>query len=881
MTSGTESPRNRKNSAIPGINDLFTLFPRARDYVILAENEDVDFEHLTPASKKVVNWTCPDCGRKWSARVFERIRTNKDGSKRFCECLHRVVKGASRNSPTVSDLQFMKRLWDNEKNIDLNPSKLSYGSNKKAAWKCPDCGYSWVSTIWAIYIHSGRCPRCESNFVIHSGKTDLFTLVPEAKEYYDYNKNAGIDITSIGVASQKKLWWKCPKCGKETFISVVSKVKKQPDGSYHFNACSCHGKGKANTKSNTKPKRKANYANRGRQKGRLISEIDFLKRIWDNNNNLNLNPNELTANSRRRANWHCPDCGYSWNSTISNAFITSGRCPVCVSRATIMSGINDVLSLVPEANRYYNFEKNAGIDISSLGVASSTEVWWRCPDCGNETKTQIKSKITKSSDGTYRIRSCNKCYGNLRGDACRKAGASVAVPVSKKENLMKFWDWENNQNLDPEVLSSNSDTKANLKCHSCGYSWKSKIRSLTRFSGKCPCCETRRVVIAGITDLFTLVPEAKQYYNYEKNKDIDISQLGISSKVRVWWKCPDCGEEAYVSIEKKVKKTKYGYHFSTCKKCFGKGIVNDTSADGFDIQGPQLDYGDESLAVLHPDIAKLWSPRNKRVSRSVTPSHVSYAIWVCQKCDSEFNASVVDMVNGNAGCPFCNNIRVQSGVNSLEDKHPDIAKHWSKNNFKASNEVLATSSFNALWICPICNGEYNAPVRDMVAGNAECPFCADRRPLAGHNSLADKFPHLNNMWASDNDKSAADVLPSSLYDALWICPDCGGEYDAPIRDMVDGTVDCPYCTNRRVLPGFNSLAVKHPNLLQEWDYIRNYSINADPDSIFERNQKAVWWKCNNGHKYRMSVHTRVLIDKRHKVACSICKGRRREIRHFI
>ena len=99
--------------------------------------------------------------------------------------------------------------------------------------------------------------------------------------------------------------------------------------------------------------------------------------------------------------------------------------------------------------------------------------------------------------------------------------------------------------------------------------------------------------------------------------------------------------------------------------------------------------------------------------------------------------------------------------------------------------------------------------------------------------------------------------------------------------MVDGNVACPYCTDKRVLPGFNSFAAKYPDLLQGWDYLRNYPIDVDPDSISDRSQKYVWWKCSNGHKYRMSVQARVRMDKRRKEACSICKGRRREICHFI
>ena len=239
------------------------------------------------------------------------------------------------------------------------------------------------------------------------------------------------------------------------------------------------------------------------------------------------------------------------------------------------------------------------------------------------------------------------------------------------------------------------------------------------------------------------------------------------------------------------------------------------------------------------------------------------------------------MVNGTAPCPICRNKRIQVGYNTLADRNNDIAKLLSTNNQLRATDVFPTSQSELLWICPDCGGEYSAPVKDMVNGIAECPYCTDRRPLSGHNTLADKYSDLAAMWSEENDRGADSVLPKSAYEAKWDCQVCGGSFTAVVRDLVDGTAECPYYTGKKALPGFNSFAAKHPDLLKEWNNIHNYAIDIDPDAILDSNHNDAWWICEQGHKYKMSVSKRLMFEKRKKVACPICKGRRREVRHFI
>lgn len=55
--------------------------------------------------------------------------------------------------------------------------------------------------------------------------------------------------------------------------------------------------------------------------------------------------------------------------------------------------------------------------------------------------------------------------------------------------------------------------------------------------------------------------------------------------------------------------------------------------------------------------------------------------------------------------------------------------------------------------------------------------------------------------------------------AWWRCAN-GHTWRAVLYTRTGGA-RCPYCTGRRVQPGFNDLASVHPELARQWDYAKN------------------------------------------------------------
>ena len=122
-------------------------------------------------------------------------------------------------------------------------------------------------------------------------------------------------------------------------------------------------------------------------------------------------------------------------------------------------------------------------------------------------------------------------------------------------------------------------------------------------------------------------------------------------------------------------------------------------------------------------------------------------------------------------------------------------------------------------------------------------------------SLSDAFPEIAAQWDYElnGDLTPESVSYGSNQKVWWKCPICGHSYPkkisnrtAPAKRKTE-SVKCPICLGRIIIPGYNSLKARYPELVaQEWDFEKN---TIDPDSISPHYRTKVWWKCPNGHRY--------------------------------
>lgn len=130
-------------------------------------------------------------------------------------------------------------------------------------------------------------------------------------------------------------------------------------------------------------------------------------------------------------------------------------------------------------------------------------------------------------------------------------------------------------------------------------------------------------------------------------------------------------------------------------------------------------------------------------------------------------------------------------------------------------------------------------------------------------SLAEKFPSIAAEWdfEKNGDLTPDKVTSGSHVDVYWRCPVCGQSYKARVCNRTSPSKQkksnkCPVCLGHVIIPGYNSLKAKFPEIIKrEWDYELN---KVDPDTIAPHTNKAYYWKCNKGHEsYLSKVNNKV------------------------
>lgn len=192
--------------------------------------------------------------------------------------------------------------WDCNKNNGLSPSDVSYGSGKRAWWKCVVCGYEWNTEISWRGSGKNGCPCCGGQTV--TDKNRLSILFPDLVLEWNFNKNRKLIPSEIACSSNKKIWWKCSICGYEWIASPNSRTRIK-------SGCpACAGKVVTD-------------------KNRLSILYPDLIKEWDFTRNGNLIPNDISFGSGKTVWWVCSNCGNNWKTRICIRTTRGSGCPKC------------------------------------------------------------------------------------------------------------------------------------------------------------------------------------------------------------------------------------------------------------------------------------------------------------------------------------------------------------------------------------------------------------------------------------------------------------------------------------------------------------------------------------------------------------------------
>lgn len=275
----------------------------------------------------------------------------------------------------ISENKELMQEWDWEANANLDPAKLTYGSNKKVWWKCPKCGGKWQATV---YSRTGKdktgCPYCVGKKVL-VGFNDLATTDPYLAKEWHPAKNGDLKPTDVTKGNHKKVWWKCSQCGHEWKSSINSMTRK---GRYGCAVCSRQQQGKTFTRLMVK------------RRGSLAETMPELAKEWHPTKNGDLTPQKITAGRFKPVWWLCPKCGYEWQSSPNNRKKGVG-CPCCSGRVP-KKGINDLATKYPDIAKDWDYERNYPLKPDDFLPGSGKKVWWKCPECGYEWQAVVRER---------------------------------------------------------------------------------------------------------------------------------------------------------------------------------------------------------------------------------------------------------------------------------------------------------------------------------------------------------------------------------------------------------------------------------------------------------------------------------------------------------
>ncbi len=393
-----------------------------------------------------------------------------------------------------------------------------------------------------------------------------------------------------------------------------------------------------------------------------------------------------------------------------------------------------------------------------------------------------------------------------------------------------------------------------------------------------------------------------QEYNYKKNININLENLFLGSKRKIWWicnkghewravissrnngtGCPICAKELQTSFPEQAI---YFY----IKKLFPDAINGDHHLKmELDIFIPSEKIAIEYDGSFWHNNSKSDERKNKlckenkillfRVKENTKEEGVEnkyLKIIPCAYSDAGIK-SAIELItkyldkNIDVNLDRDRALIYESFINNQKDQslmiiNPCVAKEWhyEKNGNLKPDMVTANSAKKVWWKCNKGH-EWQAIIRSRNNGTG-CPICANQQLLKGYNDLATVNPELAKEWNynKNGDLKPDMVMPNREKNVWWKC-NKGHEWEASIKNRNNGS-GCLICVNQQVLKGYNDLATMNPELVKEWNYNKNGDLK--PDMVMPNSSKKVWWKCNKGHEWEASI-----ANRSKGRGCSICHSK--------
>ena len=389
-------------------NSLIRCFPGITDYWVNGKNEhDPDFYTVVSGKKAYLN--CPDCGKERYLAISDAVAKDKDGHFYLTSCMDcakaKTTKKRRQDGNIVKCCPDIYKYWDGSNECD--PKDLTVNASNKIITICPECGKPvkrWATNSFKKEngIFKVRpCRRCvTSKANYHKGLRQNGPVIaecPEIDEWWDYLENdVKPDMVSRG--SHFEAFLKCPACHAGFRRDIHSFISVHRNGALLPVPCP-----------------KCGYSSKGDPTDNIVVECPDITRWWHYEKNAPFKPEQFTKGSQFRAYLTCPDCGLELYTGIHSLLHTNEQGEVVVShdgrcrKYRARKSENNILALYPEANDWWDYERNRDSLPQDFTVFSPLKAYFKCPDCSAETHRRISDAFLAGNDGVPVLFKCPYC----------------------------------------------------------------------------------------------------------------------------------------------------------------------------------------------------------------------------------------------------------------------------------------------------------------------------------------------------------------------------------------------------------------------------------------------------------------------------------------
>lgn len=588
--------------------------------------------------------------------------------------------------------------WHPSLNLPLTPVMVHNGSSSKVYWLCKE-GHTYQKPVAKRTKQGQGCPQCRI-------EKNAFAFVhPELVQFWDYEKNDGVDPKVISYGSGTKVWWRCPEGH-----SYLQKVNAKSGGA-GCTICSHQQVDAVNCLATLYPE---------------------IAKEWHPTKNGSLTPGDVMPQSHKDIWWLCP-YGHEYQQKVYVRY-RSG-CPICDSEKRT--------SFPEQAIQFY---------LGKIFVAESRyivggfEADIYCP----------KYKIAIEYDGEF-FHSGEKSEAreNRKNQFFIEQGI-LLFRVKETKNNIEFicrrtdYGFEINTTYTQEYEFINEVVNAILyhindlfgKQYSLDIDIKrDKVAILNLYAQQ-----------KDKNSFLMQKPLGAQKWDYEKNGDIDLRLLPRTSKKKYWWKCPTCGNEWYGALDSLVNSL-------TCNKCSRQikseyDMAPEISMDS-SVVFRELET---SLQTENPELAAQWHPTRNGYFKPVhvTPRSGKRVWWLCPECGNEWPQYIKTRNNGKGArkCPLCANNQKKNNTDAITPFLDILFEEWhpTKNGDKKLTDYTPGSNITVWWKCSKCGTEYECPIKTRKNGGG-CNTCGK---VSRSTSKYKKVKNIDTNEVFESVNSAAD-----------------------------------------------------------------------------------------------------------------------------